>query len=120
MDNNLNIKPVALRVFAAVRKLVSEEVNKKAVATAWYNLRERGIAISINLDEGKSRVVVINEDRCSDAIVVDTYVGFAYDAPDYKDPGYEGAYKNRMGFNPRQITKAAKFVVKCLKLGANA
>jgi hypothetical protein len=40
--------------------------------------------------------------------------------PDSDDSGYEEAYRNRTGFNPKQITKAAKFVVKCLKLGSKA
>lgn len=118
---NLSIKPVVLKVAKAVAKHLTGAEKARVSSFAWYNGREKGIAI---VTEGlcftDRTVVVINEHRSSDNITVDNYLSHRGDVPHHTDEGYGAAYENRAYYDFEAVEKAARAVVKILRAALKA
>jgi hypothetical protein len=94
---NLSIKPEVMKAVRVINRLLPKCEQKKVMSFAWYNGRERGVALVVgDHPRLRQRVLVINECRGSDQLVLDTYEReWTTDQPCWEDPGYEKAYQDR-------------------------
>jgi hypothetical protein len=93
----LSIKPEVMKAVRVINRLLPKCEQKKVMSFVWYNGRERGVALVVgDHPRLQQRVLVINECRGSDQLVLDTYEReWTTDQPCWEDPGYEKAYQNR-------------------------
>lgn len=119
LNTNLTIHPQA---YAVLHMLVAWNENfiemrglDRLDTFAWYNGRERGIAVvAEHVGRDERFVVVFGELRNSDGIFVDVYEGQGsfLDPPHWTDDGYEQAYEKRESFPHGAAGKAAVYVLK--------
>ena len=123
IDIGLNINPQAFAVLHMVRGWEGNFEDLDGLdsinAFAWYNGRERGIALAVRSKVSDGYLVLaFGEHRNSDGIFVDVYEAEYADAmfpPNHRDKAYEAAYQNRKNFNHGQAGKAAEFIVKAIE-----
>ena len=112
---DLGIKQTAMKVVRAVDRLLTRKQKGYVTSSAWYNSRERGVALVVGCFSGVKQVFVINECRGSDQIALDAYETQKWASEVcWTDAGYEAAYEARTYFRYNATATAAKAVAKLI------
>lgn len=106
---DLSIHPTALKVVRKIGTLLPKNFKENVRTFAWYNGRERGISLVVGDHVGLNQtVIVVNERRNSDDIVIDVYERpWTTDQPCWQDPGYDKAVQERTAVAFGEYEKAA-------------
>jgi len=113
IDTNLGLKPQARAVLHMLDEgLQVDEPSVFVMTWAWYNGRERGFALTVGGPNLKALVVVCNEARSGDDIVVDRWTrdSEAWMDPPTAEEFTDGAYAARKSFRVGNVGAAADYI----------